>query len=162
MSAQAFIALGANLGRPVAQLQRALQLIGRLPCTYIVHVSGFYASAAVGYADQPDFVNAVAEVDTSLTAPQLLEALLAIESVLGRVRTFQNAPRTIDLDVILYGDQQIEAPGLIVPHPRMHERAFVLRPLLEIAPDIFIPGLGAASAFLPQVADQALSRLPDR
>jgi 2-amino-4-hydroxy-6-hydroxymethyldihydropteridine diphosphokinase len=158
----AFIALGANLGRPVEQLQRALLLVGQLPQTQIVRASGFYASAAVGYTDQPDFVNAVAEVETALTASQLLEALLAIEAVLGRVRTFQNAPRTIDLDVILYGDARIETPALIVPHPRMHERAFVLRPLLEIAPDIFIPGLGAASAFLPQVADQALSRLPDR
>lgn len=158
----AFIALGANLGRPVQQLQRALLLVGQLPQTQIVRTSGFYASAAVGYTDQPDFVNAVAEVETALTAPQLLEALLAIEAVLGRIRTFQNAPRTIDLDVILYGDARIETPDLIVPHPRMHERAFVLRPLLEIAPDILIPSLGAASAFLPQVADQALSRLPDR
>lgn len=161
MSVQAFIALGANLGNPVAQLQRAVQLIHRLPCTYVVNVSGFYASAAVGYTDQPDFVNAVAEVDTTLTAPQLLEALLAIESVLGRVRTFQNAPRTMDLDVILYGELQISVPDLVVPHPRMHERAFVLQPLTEIAPEIVIPGLGAAAAFLPQVAHQALSRLPD-
>lgn len=159
---KAFIALGANLGHPVQQLQRALLLVAQLPKTDVVRVSGFYASAAVGYADQPDFVNAVAEVETDLSAAHLLEALLAIEAVLGRVRTFQNAPRTIDLDVILYDEQQIEQPGLLVPHPRMHERAFVLRPLLEIAPYITIPGLGPASAFLPQVADQALSRLPDR
>lgn len=161
MGVRAFIALGANLGSPVEQLQRALQQIGQLPGIRLVRVSGFYASAAVGYTDQPDFVNAVAELETSLGARELLDALLVTESALGRVRTFLNAPRTIDLDVILYGDACIDEPGLIIPHPRMHQRAFVLRPLTEIAPQVEIPGLGLAAAFLPQVAEQALSRMPD-
>ncbi|WP_043648506.1 2-amino-4-hydroxy-6-hydroxymethyldihydropteridine diphosphokinase [Chitinilyticum litopenaei] len=155
----AYIALGANLGDPQAQLRAALAAIAAHPQIELQAASSLYASAPVGYADQPDFVNAVARVATSLSAPGLLAALLQIEQQLGRVRTFRNAPRTLDLDVLLYDDSVLVSETLTLPHPRMHERAFVLLPLLEIAPGLQIPGLGAAAAFLPAVADQNLTRL---
>ena len=156
-----FIALGANLGEPVAQLLTAMTRLAQLPHTQFLQRSSFYASAPVGYTDQPDFVNAVCELETTLSAPDLLAALLAIETANGRERAFKNSPRTLDLDLILYGQQQINLPQLTVPHPRMHQRAFVLLPLLEIAPELEIPGLGAANAFLPQVAEQVLMLLPE-
>lgn len=159
MSTIAFIALGANLGHPVQQLEQALDLLARLPDTRLLQQSSFYSSSAIGYTDQPDFVNAVARLETTLSAQELLQALLGIEAACGRQRTFQDAPRTLDLDLLLYGDDCITEDHLIVPHPRMHQRAFVLRPLTEIAPDIFISGRGPAADFLPQVADQALSVL---
>lgn len=155
----AFIALGANLGDPSAALREALRLIAALPDTQLLAHSSLYASAPVGYTDQPDFVNAVCAVQTNLPADQLLAALLAIELQQGRERQFKNAPRTLDLDVILYGDQIIDLPQLQVPHPRMHERAFVLLPLLEIAPDAYIPGRGDAAQFIVDVIDQELFRL---
>ncbi|QLG88526.1 2-amino-4-hydroxy-6-hydroxymethyldihydropteridine diphosphokinase [Chitinibacter bivalviorum] len=155
----AFIALGANLGDPSAQLRDALRRIAALPDTQLLAHSSLYASAPVGYADQPDFVNAVCAVETEQPAADLLAALLAIELQQGRERHFKNAPRTLDLDVILYGDQIIDLPQLQVPHPRMHERAFVLLPLLEIAPDAQIPGRGAAAQFIADVIDQELFRL---
>lgn len=155
----AYIALGANLGDPVAQLQAALAAIAAHPALTLQATSSFYASAPVGYADQPDFVNAVAAVSTTLAPQPLLDALLDIEQQLGRVRTFRNAPRTLDLDVLLHGDAVLASTTLTLPHPRMHERAFVLLPLLELAPELHIPGLGPAAAFLPHVADQNLTRL---
>ncbi|WP_410497607.1 2-amino-4-hydroxy-6-hydroxymethyldihydropteridine diphosphokinase [Chitinibacter sp. S2-10] len=155
----AYIALGANLGDPSAQLRDALHLIAALPQTQLLASSSFYASAPVGYADQPDFVNAVCAVETELTAADLLAALLALELQQGRERSFKNAPRTLDLDVVLYGDQIIDLPQLKIPHPRMHLRAFVLLPLLEIAPDIQIPQLGLAADYIADVIDQQLFRL---
>ncbi len=160
MAVQVFIALGANIAQPAKQIRRAVALICLLPQTRLVKTSSFYCTAPVGYADQPDFINAVVELRTSLSAEELLESLLAIESALGRERTIPNGPRTIDLDLILYGEQTIEEKELVVPHPRMHERAFVLIPLTEIAPDVIIPGIGPASAQLTSVADQSLKRLP--
>ncbi len=159
MSVQAFIALGANLGQPAQQLRRAIELVCQLPDTRFAQCSSFYSSAPVGYADQPDFINAVAEVATHLSANDLLEALLAIENALGRERHFINGPRTIDLDLILYGEQHIKNENLEVPHPRMSERAFVLVPLVEIAPEATIPGRGRAADLLPRVADQQLYRI---
>ena len=144
---------------PAGQLTAALQMLAMMPNIRMQHCSRFYASAPVGYADQPDFVNAVAEVRTSLAPLQLLEVLLAVESARGRTRSFRNAPRTLDLDVLLYDDQIINLPGLSVPHPRMHERAFVLVPLLEIAPGIEIPGQGPAQDFLIKVSSQSLRPL---
>ncbi|KAF0811965.1 2-amino-4-hydroxy-6-hydroxymethyldihydropteridine pyrophosphokinase [Andreprevotia sp. IGB-42] len=157
MSTRAFVALGANLGKPARQLRRACELLARLPGTELLRVSSFYASPAMGYADQPDFINAVALLETGMSADELLEALFAIEAINGRIRSFRNAPRTLDLDLLLYGDSVISKPGLTVPHPRIAERAFVLNPLLEIAPDVVIPGLGAAKAFLGSVAGQPIS-----
>ncbi|MEN9657894.1 MAG: 2-amino-4-hydroxy-6-hydroxymethyldihydropteridine diphosphokinase [Pseudomonadota bacterium] len=161
MSTIAFVALGANLGNPVKQLQEALALIAALPDSQLLLQSSFYSSKAVGYTDQPDFINAVAQLETRLSAAQLLHSLLEIEAQCGRQRTFQDAPRTLDLDLLLYGDARIMQDHLIVPHPRMHQRAFVLRPLLEIAPDISISGLGPAAYFLALLADQQLSVLTE-
>jgi 2-amino-4-hydroxy-6-hydroxymethyldihydropteridine diphosphokinase len=155
---RAFIALGANIGDPVACLRAALADIGGLPHTALVARSSVYRSAAVGLTDQPDFYNAVVAVDTGLAALDLLHALFAIEARHGRVRSILNAPRTLDLDLLLYAALQQSEPELILPHPRMHQRAFVLLPLTEIAPDAEIPGLGAAHAFLPAVAAQAIVR----
>ncbi|GGP27290.1 2-amino-4-hydroxy-6-hydroxymethyldihydropteridine diphosphokinase [Silvimonas amylolytica] len=156
---RAFVALGANLDDPAAQLSAAVAALGQLPATTLVKCSRFYASAPVGYADQPDFVNAVAEISTALTPDELLQGLLQIESAQGRERTFRNAPRTLDLDVLLYDSITRHDAHLIIPHPRMHERAFVLVPLAEIAPDVVIPGLGPATTFLGKVASQSLHPL---
>ena len=157
---RAYIALGSNLADPVAQLGAAVDELSRLPHTALVACSSLWRSAPVGYLDQPDFVNAVAAVDTSLEPEALLAHLLDIERRHGRVREFQNAPRTLDLDIALYGDQRIDSPTLSVPHPRMHERAFVLLPLNELAPDTVIPGHGALRDLLSAVADQRLEVMP--
>lgn len=130
---RAFVALGANLGDAAATVQRALQILGDTPGLRLVKASSLYRTAPVD-ATGPDFINAVAEVVTTLTAPDLLEALQAIEAAEGRERPYRNAPRTLDLDVLLYGNARIDSPRLTVPHPRMHERAFVLVPLAEVAP----------------------------
>lgn len=159
MAVQVFIALGANIAHPAKQLRRAIALICLLPGTRLVKTSSFYSTAPQGYVDQPDFINAVAEIATTLSAHELLEALLAIESALGRERKIVNGPRVIDLDLLLYGNDVIDKGGLQVPHPRMHDRAFVLVPLAEIAPDTAIPGQGRAAALLPAVADQPITRL---
>ena len=113
----------------------------------------------MGYKDQPDFVNAVAEIETELTPDELLKDLLEIEARFGRARSFPNAPRTLDLDLLLYADQVITQPGLIIPHPRMHERAFVLAPLSEIAPDTVVPGKGTVSALLAACEGQSVAKL---
>ncbi len=157
---RAYIALGSNLADPVSQLDAAFDELGRLPQTRFLARSSLWRSAPVGYLDQPDFVNAVAAVETGLEAETLLAHLLDIERRHGRVREFQNAPRTLDLDIALYGDDRIDTPTLTVPHPRMHERAFVLLPLSEIAPDIAIPGHGALRDLLPAIAGQRLEVMP--
>ncbi|QZA76648.1 2-amino-4-hydroxy-6-hydroxymethyldihydropteridine diphosphokinase [Deefgea tanakiae] len=157
-----FVALGANLGDPAAQLQQAIAALAAWPTMTLLQSSSFYASAPVGYTDQPDFVNAVCELETELSALEVLAALLSIEAENGRERNFKNSPRTLDLDLILYGNEQIDVPDLTVPHPRMHERAFVLQPLLEIAPQAQIPGLGAAQDYLAAVAAQTLTRIPEK
>ncbi len=155
----AFIGLGSNLGEPKAKLRLALAALAALPQTRLVAASSLYRSAPVGFADQPDFVNAVAQLATGLAPQALLAALLGIEQRFGRERSFRNAPRTLDLDLLLYEAQSIAEPGLTVPHPRMHERAFVLAPLAEIAPDCEIPGKGRAAALLAACADQNVERL---
>lgn len=157
----AFIGLGSNLEDPRGQLQRAFAEIDRLPDTRLVACSSLYRSAPLGYADQPEFVNAVAKIETALAPQALLRALLQIEHEHGRERTFRNAPRTLDLDVLLYGDAQMHEHGLTIPHPQMHLRAFVLEPLLEIAPDAVIPGVGRAQAALENCREQALEKLAD-
>jgi len=160
LGVQVFIALGANMAQPAKQVRRAIALVCLLPDTRLVRTSSFYATTLIGYADQADFINAVIEISTGLSPTGLLESLLAIESALGRERKIVNGPRTIDLDLLLYGDQRINKNELLVPHPRMHERSFVLTPLVEIAPDATIPGHGLARDLLPTVADQSLKRLP--
>ena len=156
-----FIGLGSNLSDPQAQILRAFRALETLPQTRLLARSSLYRSAPVGYLAQPDFINAVARLETSLAPRQLLEALLGLEHANGRTREFHNAPRTLDLDLLLYDDLQHHEHGLTVPHPQMHLRAFVLRPLLEIAPECIIPGVGPAADAMRQCADQKLERVAD-
>ncbi len=158
--ANAYVGIGANLENPAARVRDAFVMLGALPDTRLVKRSSLYRTKPQGYAAQPDFVNAVAGLDTGLAPAELLDGLQAIETKAGRRRSFPNAPRTLDLDLLLYDAQRIDQPGLVVPHPRMHERAFVLVPLVEIAPDVRIPGAGRARDFLPGVAGQVVERLP--
>lgn len=157
----AFIGLGSNLEDPRSQLQRAFAEFDRLPGTRLIARSSLYRSAPLGYANQPEFVNAVAKIETALTPQALLQALLQIEHEHGRERTFRNAPRTLDLDVLLYDDAQMHEHGLTIPHPQMHLRAFVLQPLLEIAPDAGIPGIGPVQQALGGCTGQVLEKLAD-
>jgi 2-amino-4-hydroxy-6-hydroxymethyldihydropteridine diphosphokinase len=158
---RAVVALGSNLQDPRTQVRRAFGEIGGLPGTRVLARSSLWETAPVGYADQPAFVNACALVETTLPPRQLLDGLLAIERAHGRVRDMPNGPRTLDLDIVLYGEAAHHEEGLTLPHPRAHERAFVLAPLLEVWPDAIIPGLGAASQYRERVAGQAIERLPD-
>lgn len=155
----AFIGLGSNLADPVAQVSSALDALGRLPGTRVLRRSSLYRSAPVGFLEQPDFINAVAQLETQLAPRALLDALLALELECGRTRDFANAPRTLDLDVLLYDDLRHHEHGLTIPHPQMHRRAFVLQPLLEIAPDCVIPGIGAAADAANSCKDQQLEKL---
>lgn len=156
---RAFIALGSNLNDPITQLEHAFSDIDQLPGTRLLARSSLYCSAPVGFQDQPDFINAVALIETALEPHALLEALLAIEHQHGRVRNLRNGPRVLDLDVLLCDALVCHEHGLTLPHPRMHERAFVLEPLLEIAPDCVIPGVGAAVECLANCDGQILEKL---
>ena len=129
-----YVGLGANLGEREAALRKALATLGQYPGTRVLRVSPLYGSAPVD-AGGPDYLNAVAEVSTTLTPEALLQALQAIEQSAGRERPYRNAPRTLDLDILWFGDQVIDTPTLTVPHPRMAERAFVLRPLADLVPE---------------------------
>ncbi len=149
---EAFVALGANLGNRAASLERALRGIASF--SEIVRVSSVYETEPVGLADQPTFLNAVAQISTGLNARQLLTNLLEIEQSLGRERSVRNGPRMIDLDLLLYGSSVISEPGLEVPHPRLNQRRFVLAPLAEIAPKLVHPVLGVTMVNL-------LSQLPE-
>ncbi len=142
----AYVGLGANLGDAAAILRQAGQALAPLSDRGALRLSRLYRTPAWGMQEQPDFINAVAALSTALVPRELLDALLAIERQHGRDREREQrwGPRTLDLDLLLYGDDVIDEPGLQVPHPRLHERGFVLVPLLEIAPDIRIPGHGAA------------------
>lgn len=139
-----YIGLGSNMDGPEEQLRRAFREIAAMPETVLKRVSSLYRTAPVGITDQAPFVNAVAEVATSLAPHELLRQLAAIEQRHGRVRREKNGPRTLDLDILLFDGRVIDDARLITPHPRMHERAFVLVPLVEIAPDVQIPGMGYA------------------
>jgi 2-amino-4-hydroxy-6-hydroxymethyldihydropteridine diphosphokinase len=135
----AYVALGSNLDDPARQVESALEELDRLPHTRVVKRSSLYRTAPVGYANQPDFINAVAQLETGLPAERLLEELQALEARHGRQRSFPNAPRTLDLDLLLYGRLVLKTERLTLPHPRMREREFVLAPLREIAPDVEVP-----------------------
>lgn len=148
----AHIALGANLGDAAQALRDALSALGAVPGVRLVRASSLYRTAPVD-SSGPDYLNAVAEIATTLTAPALLGAMQAIENSAGRERPYRNAPRTLDLDLLLYGDARIDSSRLTVPHPRMHERAFVLVPLRELAPD------RVSALQLQGVADQAVERV---
>lgn len=147
-----FVAMGANIGDPVAQLDAARVALNQLPETRLLACSSYYRSAPVGYADQPDFVNAVAMMDTTLSPRALLHHLLDIERAQGRIRAFPNAPRTLDLDIALYGAHVIVEEGLTIPHARMLDRAFVMLPLAELAPGVEIPGYGRAAPLAARMA----------
>ena len=155
----AYVGLGSNLRDPAAQVRAGLVALGKLPGTQLAAQSSLYRSAPVGYAEQPDFINAVAELETVLSPRALLDAMLAIECSHGRRRDFANAPRTLDLDVLLYGEVQLHESGLTIPHPRMHERAFVLVPLAEISPRCAIPGCGSVAELLRAVGTESVTRL---
>lgn len=157
---KAYVALGANLGNPQKALQAALEDLRQTAGVGVTAVSSFYRTAPVE-SSGPDYVNAVAEVATTLEASELLHVLQRIENAHGRVRPVGvvNAPRTLDLDLLLFGKDTVATPELTVPHPRMHMRAFVLVPLLEIAPDAVIPGLGAARDYVAATADQAIQKI---
>ena len=137
---RAFIGLGGNLGDPRAAMRAALARLDADPLTQVVRVSSLYRTPPWGKTDQPDFLNAVVEVETRLSPRQLLDLCLTVEAELHRVRTERWGPRSIDLDVLAYGDRMVEEEGLRIPHPRIAERAFVLVPLAEIAPDLAIGG----------------------
>ena len=150
MAEKAFIGLGANLGDPGEQLRGALAALDAIPGTRLTRASSLWRTAPVGHTAQPDFVNAVAEVETTRAPRALLDALLAIERGAGRSRGERNAARTLDLDLLLYGDERIDEPDLVVPHPRLAERAFVLEPLAALAPALLHPGLGVSIATLAE------------
>ena len=158
---RAYIGLGSNLSDPGEQILKAYVELGNLPVTRVLSCSSLYRSAPVGYEDQPDFINAVAEVETGLAPHALLDALLDMEHRHGRVREFRNAPRILDLDILLYDELVFHEHGLTLPHPRMHERAFVLQPLHEIAPTCLIAGHGSVAICLEKCVDQRVEMIED-
>jgi len=155
----AHVGLGSNLDDPERHVRQALRELSRLPGTRLVSHSSLYRTPPVGKLDQPDFVNAVALLDTTLSPRELLQELLALEGRHGRVRTERDGPRTLDLDLLLLGDRIICEPGLEVPHARMHERAFVLVPLAEVSPDAVIPGRGNVVELAARSARRGVTRI---
>ena len=156
---RAWIGLGANLGDAAATLRAAFTALSALPRTRLSGRSAIYRSAPIDAAG-PDFFNAVAWLHTSLAPAALLAALQGIEQAFGRERPYRHAPRSLDLDLLLLGDQMLHSPGLTLPHPRLQQRAFVLQPLLELNPTLAAPGLGALADWLAATAGQAIQRLP--
>ena len=155
---QAYIGIGANLGDAQGNVAHAFAALAALPDSRLLARSDLYRSAPVD-ADGDDYINAVACIETRLAPAALLEALLAIEQAQGRARTYRNAPRPLDLDILLFDALQLQTPALTIPHPRLTQRAFTLVPLLQIAPAIAIPGMGPAREFLQAVAGQAIARV---
>ena len=156
---QAFIALGSNLEDPQAQIERALETIANSTNIKLIKASSLYRTVPVGYDNQPDFINAVAEIETDLNPLALLDRLLEIETQHGRERPFPNAPRVLDLDVLLYEGVATSSPALTLPHPRMHTRGFVMLPLAEIAPKISIGNHGYADDLAAKCDNQGVSKL---
>ncbi len=157
-AATAYIGIGANLGDAAATVAAALQALAALPGCRLLQASSLYRTGPVD-AGGPDFFNAVAAIDTRLAPEDLLAALQRIESAFGRQRPFANAPRTLDLDLLLHGQHRRHTTTLTLPHPRLHRRAFVLQPLLELAPELAVPGLGPLVGHLAASADQRVLRL---
>ena len=150
--------MGSNLDDPASHVRQALNELTGLPACRLLKRSALYRTAPVGWPDQPDFINAVAQIETTLAPHDLLKTLLEIEHSHGRVRGYPNAPRTLDLDILMYDDLQCDEHGLILPHPRMHQRVFVLQPLLEIAPDCRIPGHGTVAELLTACTGQRVEQ----
>lgn len=157
----AFVALGSNLRDPDWQVRQAIREIDEIPETALVKISSLYQTAPVGIVDQPPFVNAVVQVETTLSPHDLLTHLTEIEQRHGRVRGEKNGPRTLDLDILLFNEWAIDDERLVTPHPRMHQRPFVLVPLLEIAPDVFIPDRGFARLLLATLDARDVCKLDD-
>jgi 2-amino-4-hydroxy-6-hydroxymethyldihydropteridine diphosphokinase len=159
------LGLGANLGDPITTLREAIVALQSNPRTADWRVSPFYRTAPIGAAEaQPDYINAVAICRTDLAPEALMQWLLDIERLFGRDRshdTARNAPRVLDLDLLMVDQIVLQTPLLTLPHPRLHERAFVLRPLLDLLPDASLPKSGRLDQYLPKVADQAITRIPD-
>ena len=157
-----YIGIGSNLERPVQQVLQARDALAGLPDTRLLGFSPLYRNPAVGPGEQPDYVNAVAAMETRLAPLELLDALQAIEANQGRVRgSVRWEPRTLDLDLLLYGDCEISDERLTLPHPRMRQRAFVLKPLLDIAPGLDVPGLGSVTKLLGAVSEASLQRIDE-
>lgn len=154
-----YVGLGGNIGEVRQTLHSALAALGGIPGTYLVRASSLWRTAPLGHSDQPYFINAVAALESTLAPQALLDALLALEQRFGRTRSFANAPRTLDLDLLLHGSAIVSEPCLALPHPRMHERAFVLAPLIEIDPDCIIPGHGRAADCLARITGQPIEKL---
>ncbi len=154
----AYVGLGSNLGDSVAAIEAALDALAALPSTTLVARSALYRSAPLD-APGDDYLNAVAHLRTALAPLALLHALQEIERDAGRVRPFANAPRTLDLDLLLHGDTTLASEELTLPHPRMHARAFVLEPLAEIAPELVVPGRGAVTDLRAAVVGQRVAKL---
>ncbi len=149
---RAYVGLGANLGDRERTLRAAVEALGAEDGVEVVAISALRETDPVGVGDQPRFLNGAAELKTTLTARELLGRLLAVEQSFGRVRVpGEHGPRTLDLDLLLYGDAQLDEPGLTVPHPRLHERRFVLEPLAELAPGLVVPGRGEVESLLSGV-----------
>jgi 2-amino-4-hydroxy-6-hydroxymethyldihydropteridine diphosphokinase len=155
----AFVGIGSNLGNSIETVRGAFAELDALPHTRLVKQSSLYRSAPIGFEKQPDFVNAVAQLETGLPAERLLAELQEIETRHGRERTFANAPRTLDLDLLLFGSGAFSGPGLTVPHPRMHQRAFVLKPLYELAPHAAIPGIGTVKRCMEETLEQTVEKI---
>ena len=161
MNTVAVVGLGANLGDAEASVRGAIAVLDLLPATHLLHASTLYRTPAWGQVEQPDFINAVAVLETGLGARAMLDRLLAIERDFGRIRTAGErwGPRTLDLDLLLFGDDVIDEPGLQVPHPHLHERAFALLPLAEIAPGMRIPGLGVVGELAASMASDGIEAI---
>jgi 2-amino-4-hydroxy-6-hydroxymethyldihydropteridine diphosphokinase len=153
-----YIGIGANLGDARDNVKRTIAMLGELADTKLTGQSSLFRTAPID-AGGNDYINAVVRLETRMSASELLQALQTIEQGFGRERPYRNAPRTLDLDLLLYGQQSIATESLTVPHPRMTQRAFVLIPLLQIDPFVTIPGLGPAHAFVPDVSDQAIQKI---
>ena len=151
--------MGSNLEDPIQHVRQALDELAKLPTSRLLVYSSLYRTAPIGRLDQPDFINAVALIETALTAQALLNALIAIEQQHGRIRESLNAPRTLDLDILMVDDIQCKDSNLTLPHPRMHQRAFVLQPLMEISPHCSIPGQGTVDELLSACSEQRLEQV---
>ena len=159
MTATAYVGLGSNLDGPHEHVLRALDELAQLPDTQLLRHSALYRSAPLARTAQPDFINAVAQLETALEPRRLLDELCAIEARHGRERPFPDAPRTLDLDLLLYGQTVLASSELTLPHPRMHERAFVLEPLAELEPCALIPGRGRVGELLRGCRGQRIERI---
>ena len=155
----AYIGLGSNLADPQNQVEQAIQAIAKSTDMQLIKQSSLYRTAPVGYDDQPDFINAVIEIKTNLSPLDLLHRLFEIENIQGRERPFPNAPRVLDLDLLMYDQVKMETGVLNLPHPRMHERGFVMLPFAEIAPDVMIGIYGLAKTLADQCQNQGVFKL---